>query len=245
MLGSRLRTPGRRLSSHPISVSRCPRGTVHVHTRPKKGGVEARLGLSSFASGHPEDELGSLAPPGAVLARRAAAARGQGVGVHRPPHARWRGARLGARAGAALRAHSWLKPPSNLSEDTGPSASVDHLKAQAAPTRPRAPPEHHGRSPWPRQPASGRDPKVEHLALSARTGRTTQARPSTRAGCSSAPSWTKRTGGRASCGRRCDPALAAAAAPLTHHDQPSAFGKAGCPPPRGGIPICRSTAWRD
>ena len=55
--------------------------------------------------------------------------------------------------------------PSTLFEDTAPSAFLGHLKAQAAPTHPRAPPEQLGGSPWPQQPASGR-PKVEESPLS-------------------------------------------------------------------------------
>ena len=35
----------------------------------------------------------------------------------------------------------WLKWPSALPEDSAPSASLDHLKAQAAPAHPRAQPE--------------------------------------------------------------------------------------------------------
>ena len=54
---------------------------------------------------------------------------------------------------------SWLKAAATLSDDTAPSASLDHLEAQAAPTHPRAPPEHLGGLPWPQEPASGR-PKV-------------------------------------------------------------------------------------
>ena len=58
-----------------------------------------------------------------------------------------------------------MKMASTLSDDTAPSASLDHLEAQAAPTHPRAPPEQLGGSPWPQQPASGR-PKVEESPLS-------------------------------------------------------------------------------
>jgi hypothetical protein len=50
---------------------------------------------------------------------------------------------------------SW-KLLSALSEDSAPSASPDHLKAQAAPTQAGAPPEQPEGSPWPQQPASGR-----------------------------------------------------------------------------------------
>ena len=53
-----------------------------------------------------------------------------------------------------------MKVPSVLFDDTAPSASLDHRKAQAAPIHPRAPPEHLGGSPWPQQAASGR-PKLE------------------------------------------------------------------------------------
>ena len=59
---------------------------------------------------------------------------------------------------------SWFKMTSTLSDDTAPSASLDHLEAQAAPTHPRAPPEQLGGSPWPQHPASGR-PKVEESPL--------------------------------------------------------------------------------
>ena len=51
---------------------------------------------------------------------------------------------------------SGVKLASTLSEDIAPSASLDCLKAQAAPTHPGAPPEHLGGSPWPQQPASAR-----------------------------------------------------------------------------------------
>ena len=46
-----------------------------------------------------------------------------------------------------LQYDTWLKMASTLSDDTAPSASPDHLEAQAAPTHPRAPPEHLGSSP--------------------------------------------------------------------------------------------------
>ena len=36
---------------------------------------------------------------------------------------------------------SWFKMASTLSDDTAPSASLDHLEARAAPTQPRAQPE--------------------------------------------------------------------------------------------------------
>ena len=55
---------------------------------------------------------------------------------------------------------SWWKVPSTLSEDSAPSASLDSLKTQAAPTHPRAQPEQLGGLPWPQEPASGR-PKIE------------------------------------------------------------------------------------
>ena len=46
-----------------------------------------------------------------------------------------------------------------------PSASLGHLKAQeAAPTQPRAQPEHLGSSPWAQEPASGR-PRVADFPL--------------------------------------------------------------------------------
>ena len=55
---------------------------------------------------------------------------------------------------------SWLKMASTLSDDTAPSASLDRLKARAAPTHPGAQPEPLGSLPWPQELASGR-PKVE------------------------------------------------------------------------------------
>ena len=60
---------------------------------------------------------------------------------------------------------SWLKMASTLSDDTDPSASLDHLEAQAASTHPKAPPEHLGSLRWPQEPATGR-PKVEDPPLS-------------------------------------------------------------------------------
>jgi ATP-dependent Clp protease ATP-binding subunit ClpA len=60
---------------------------------------------------------------------------------------------------------SWFKMASTLSEDTAPSASLDHLEAQAASTQPRAQPEPLGSLPWPREIASGW-PKVEDFPLS-------------------------------------------------------------------------------
>ena len=54
---------------------------------------------------------------------------------------------------------------STLFEDSAPSASLDCLKAQAAPTHPTAPPEHLGGVPWPPQLASDR-PEVEEFPLS-------------------------------------------------------------------------------
>jgi hypothetical protein len=60
---------------------------------------------------------------------------------------------------------SWLKVPSTLFDDSAPSASLDCLKAQAAPTYPRAQPGDIGRLPWPQDRASGR-PKVEDVPLS-------------------------------------------------------------------------------
>ena len=59
---------------------------------------------------------------------------------------------------------SWFKMASTLSDDTAPSASLDHLEAQAAPMQPRAQPEPLGGLPWPQEPGSGR-PKVEGLPL--------------------------------------------------------------------------------
>jgi hypothetical protein len=60
---------------------------------------------------------------------------------------------------------NWLKMASTLSDDTAPPASLDCLEAQAAPTQPRAQPEHLGSSPRPQELASGR-PKVEDFPLS-------------------------------------------------------------------------------
>ena len=57
---------------------------------------------------------------------------------------------------------SWFKMASTLSDDTAPSASLDRLKARAAPTHPRAQPEPLGGLPWPQELASGR-PKVERF----------------------------------------------------------------------------------
>ena len=50
------------------------------------------------------------------------------------------------------RPRSWLKIPSALPDDTAPTASLGHLKAQAAPMHPRAKPEPLGSSPWPQEP---------------------------------------------------------------------------------------------
>ena len=61
--------------------------------------------------------------------------------------------------------HSWLKVASALFEDSAPSASLDCLKARAAPTHPGAPPEPLGSLRWPQQLASDR-PKVEESPLS-------------------------------------------------------------------------------
>ena len=46
--------------------------------------------------------------------------------------------------------------PPALPDGTAPSASVGHLKAQAARTHPGAKPEHLGSPPWPQERASGR-----------------------------------------------------------------------------------------
>ena len=43
----------------------------------------------------------------------------------------------------------------HLLEDSAPSASLDDLKAQAAPTHATAQTEHMGGLPWPQEPASG------------------------------------------------------------------------------------------
>ena len=61
--------------------------------------------------------------------------------------------------------NSWLKMASTLFDDTAPSASLDCLKARAAPTQPGAQPEPLGSLPWPQELASGR-PKVEGFPLS-------------------------------------------------------------------------------
>ena len=58
-----------------------------------------------------------------------------------------------------------MKTASTLSDDTAPSASLDHLEAQAAPTQHGAPPEPLRSLQWPQEPASGR-PKVEFSPLS-------------------------------------------------------------------------------
>ena len=57
-----------------------------------------------------------------------------------------------------------LETPSTLPKDSAPSASLDDLKAQAAPTHPGAPPGQLGGLPWPQEPALGR-PKVEDAPL--------------------------------------------------------------------------------
>merc|ERR1712185_241643 len=69
--------------------------------------------------------------------------------------------------------HSGLKSASTVFDDRAPSASLDHLKARAAPSHPGAPPEPLRSSPWPQEPASGR-PKVEFSPLS--TTRSTTSR---------------------------------------------------------------------
>ena len=55
--------------------------------------------------------------------------------------------------------------PPALPDGPAPSASLDHLEAQAAPAHPRAPAEHLGSSAWLQELASGR-PKVEDAPLS-------------------------------------------------------------------------------
>ncbi len=60
------------------------------------------------------------------------------------------------REGTTQGATSRCKRPSTLPDDGAPSASLDHLEAQAAPTHPGAPPPPRGGSPWPPPPASGR-----------------------------------------------------------------------------------------
>ena len=67
-----------------------------------------------------------------VLAARANGARG-GVYVDERP-----AGKLRLLYDVAWRV-SWLKMPSAPSEDSAPSASLDHLEAQAAPTHPGAP----------------------------------------------------------------------------------------------------------
>ena len=69
-----------------------------------------------------------------------------------------------------------MKLASTLPEDRAPSAALDHLKPQAAPTRPRAPPQQRGSLPWPQEPASGR-PKVEDSPLSTTRPRDLRAGP--------------------------------------------------------------------
>ena len=51
---------------------------------------------------------------------------------------------------------SWYQVPSTLFDDTASSATLDHLKAQAAPTHPGAQPERRGGLPWLQELASGR-----------------------------------------------------------------------------------------
>ena len=60
------------------------------------------------------------------------------------------------REGTTQGATSRWKGPSTPPDDGAPSASLDHLEAQAAPTHPGAPPPPRGGSPWPPPPASGR-----------------------------------------------------------------------------------------
>ena len=60
---------------------------------------------------------------------------------------------------------SWLKMASTLFEDPAPSARLVPPGAQAAPTHPRAQPEHLGSLQWAEQLASGH-PKVEDFPLS-------------------------------------------------------------------------------
>ena len=62
--------------------------------------------------------------------------------------------------GGMGRTPSWLRMAFPRPEDGAPSASLGHLKAQAAPVHPRAPPEHRAASPRAQEPGSGR-PKVE------------------------------------------------------------------------------------
>ena len=66
---------------------------------------------------------------------------------------------------------SWFKVPSTPFDDSAPSASLDCLKARAAPTYPRAQPRHLGCLPWPQVRASGR-PKIEDVPLSTTRTRT-------------------------------------------------------------------------
>ena len=58
----------------------------------------------------------------------------------------------------------WFNMPSALLEDGTPLASLDRLKARAAPTTPRAQPRVLGSLRWPQQPTSGR-PKVEDSSI--------------------------------------------------------------------------------
>ena len=55
---------------------------------------------------------------------------------------------------------SWLKVPSTLFEDSAPSASLDHLKVQAAPARPRASSEQLGGFALPQELAPQPSPKM-------------------------------------------------------------------------------------
>ena len=64
-----------------------------------------------------------------------------------------------------LEAPKLVEMASTLFEDSAPSASLDHLNAEAAPMHPTAKPEPLGSSPWPQEPASGH-PKVEVVPLS-------------------------------------------------------------------------------
>ena len=80
----------------------------------------------------------------------------QGLAFHRQRH---------RRTDHRLRQPSWLKVPSTLFEDSASSASLDCVKARAAPTHPRAQPEQLRTLPRPQELASGR-PKVDEFPLS-------------------------------------------------------------------------------
>jgi hypothetical protein len=108
--------------------------------------------------------------------------------AHSPGRSSYRRCARGGSPPSTLRAGrpSWFEMASTLSDDSAPSASLGQLEARAAPTHPRAPPEHLGSLPWPQEPATGRT-KVEDSPLS------TTRRPSrSRARTCCAPSCSPR-----------------------------------------------------